>query len=34
VNGSGIWVQYRSGYAKSVDAVATDALKICRVLAD
>jgi AcrR family transcriptional regulator len=28
---SKVWI--RSGYAKSVDAVATDALKICRVLA-
>ena len=27
-----VWI--RSGYAKSVDAVATDALKICRVLAE
>ena len=27
-----VWI--RSGYAKSVDAVATDALKICRVLAN
>jgi AcrR family transcriptional regulator len=27
-----VWI--RSGYAKSLDAVATDALKICRVLAE
>ena len=27
-----VWI--RSGYAKSVDAVAADALKICRVLAE
>jgi AcrR family transcriptional regulator len=27
-----VWI--RSGYAKNVDAVATDALKICRVLAE
>ena len=27
-----VWI--RSGYAKSVDAVATDALKICRVLVE
>jgi hypothetical protein len=27
-----IWI--RSGYANSVDAVAADALKICRVLAE
>jgi AcrR family transcriptional regulator len=27
-----VWI--RSGYAKSMDAVATDALKICRVLAE
>ena len=27
-----VWI--RSGYAKSIDAVATDALKICRVLAE
>jgi hypothetical protein len=26
-----VWI--RSGYARSVDAVATDALTICRVLA-
>jgi hypothetical protein len=27
-----VWI--RGGYAKSVDAVATDAMKICRVLAE